>query len=610
LTAGNTQKKKVYVAMIFNKKQPAYGKAQTAAHTATAAVRTQPRIDAAPKVDSKHTLKVIPLGGIEEVGENMTVLEYGDDILVIDMGLGFPDETMPGIDYIIPNTKYLEDNKKRIKGVIVTHGHLDHIGAIPYIMPKIGDPPIYTMKLTGELIKKRLEEFHLLGRSQIHELNKDDVLTLGNFRIRFFRINHNIPDGVGLAINTPAGLLVYATDWKFDHTPVDGRPTEFDKLAKFGGEGVALLMSDSTNAEKPGYSMSEKTLGDTIDRIMSDAKGRVIFATFSTLISRVQQVIDAAYKSNRKIVITGRSLVNNVEICLATNYLKMPTKGMIIKMEQAKKMPDNQVVILTTGSQGEEASALARIARSEHKTIEVKKGDTVVVSASPIPGNERAVSGILSNLARLGARVLYQKILDIHTSGHAYQEDLKLMISLTRPKNFMPIHGEHHMLIAHANLAKDVGVAEEHIFTLDNGQMLEMSDSGLRITEAKIPTGYVYVDGLGVGDVGEVVLRDRQVMSKDGMFVIIMTVDRKTSKLTNPPDIISRGFIYMKGSEDLLKEVKHEVRKVVESKNTNAKGFKEPNWSFIRSEVKDQIGEFLFQRTERRPMVLPVVIEV
>jgi ribonuclease J len=559
------------------------------------------------KSDPKNTLRVIPLGGIEEVGENMTILEYGDDILVIDMGLGFPDETMPGIDYIIPNTKYLEDNKKRIKGVIITHGHLDHIGAIPYILPKIGDPPIYTMKLTGELIKKRLEEFHLLGRSQIHELNKDDVLTLGNFRIRFFRINHNIPDGVGLAINTPTGLLVYATDWKFDHTPVDGKPTEFDKLARFGGEGVALLMSDSTNAEKQGYSMSEKTLGDTIDRIISDAKGRVIFATFSTLISRVQQVIDAAYKANRKIVVTGRSLVNNVEICLNTSYLKMPAKNMIIKTEQAKKLPDNQVVILTTGSQGEEASALARIARGEHKTIQIKKGDTVVVSASPIPGNERAVSATLSNLARLGAKVLYQKILDIHTSGHAYQEDLKLMISLTKPTFFMPIHGEHHMLLAHAELAKNVGVPDSNIFTLDNGQMLEMSNSGVKISEAKIPTGYVFVDGLGVGDVGEVVLRDRQVMSKDGMFVIIMVVDKHTGKLTQQPDIISRGFIYMKSSEDLLKEVKHEVRKVVETKS---KVKQEANWAFIRSEVRDQIGDFLFQRTERRPMILPVIIEV
>jgi ribonuclease J len=556
---------------------------------------------------NKDTLRVIPLGGIEEVGENMTVLEYGDDIIVIDMGLGFPDETMPGIDYIIPNTKYLEENKKKIKGVIITHGHLDHIGAIPYILPKIGDPPIYTMKLTGELIKKRLDEFHLLGRSQINELNKDDVLTLGNFRIRFYRINHNIPDGVGLAIETPAGLLIYATDWKFDHTPVDGRPTEFDKLAKFGGEGVALLMSDSTNAEKPGYSVSEKTLGDTIDRIVADAKGRVIFATFSTLISRVQQLIDAAHKDNRKLVVTGRSLVNNIEICLRTNYLKLPAKNMIIKMEQARKLPDKQVVILTTGSQGEEASALARIAREEHKTISVKKGDTVVVSASPIPGNERAISGILSNLARMGAIVLYQKILDIHTSGHAYQEDLKLMISLTKPKYFMPIHGEHHMLVAHANLAKGVGVPEQNIYTLDNGQMLELSKNGIKITDAKIPTGYVFVDGLGVGDVGEVVLRDRQVMSQDGMFVIIMTIDKMTGKLTSQPEILSRGFIYMKGSEDLLKEVKHEVRKIVETKG---KTTKEPNWSYIRSEVRDQIGDYLFRKTERQPMILPMVVEV
>ncbi|HEX9503805.1 MAG TPA: ribonuclease J [Patescibacteria group bacterium] len=593
--------------MIFKKANPpATRQAQPGRHQAPTAVREEFRPQEY-KVDPKATLKVIPLGGIEEVGENMTVLEFGDDILVIDMGLGFPDETMPGIDYIIPNTKYLEENKKRIKGVIITHGHLDHIGAIPYILPKIGDPPIYTMKLTGELIKKRLEEFHLLGRSQIHELNKDDVLTLGNFNIRFFRINHNIPDGVGLAIRTPAGLLVYATDWKFDHTPVDGRPSEFDKLAKYGGEGVALLMSDSTNAEKPGYSMSEKTLGDTIDRIMMDAKGRVIFATFSTLISRIQQVIDAAHKSNRKLVVTGRSMVNNIEICLATNYLKLPAKGMIIKMEQANKLPDNQVIILTTGSQGEEAAALARIARSEHKTIQIRKGDTCVVSANPIPGNERSVSSILSNLARLGAKVLYYKMLDIHTSGHAYQEDLKLMIALTKPQNFMPIHGEHHMLVAHANLAQSVGVPEDKIFTIDNGQMLEVSTNGVKIMDAKIPTGYVFVDGLGVGDVGEVVLRDRQVMAKDGMFVVIMTIERNTGKLTQAPDIISRGFIYMKGSEDLLKEVKHEVRKIVESKG---KQTREPNWAFIRSEVRDQIGEFLYQRTERRPMILPVVIEV
>lgn len=557
--------------------------------------------------DSKNTLKVIPLGGIEEVGENMTILEYGDDILVIDMGLGFPDETMPGVDYIIPNTKYLEENKKRIRGVIITHGHLDHIGAIPYIMPKIGDPPIYTMKLSAEFVKKRLEEFHLLGRSQIHDLNVDAVLTLGNFRIRFFRLNHNIPDGIGLAINTPAGLLVYATDWKFDHTPVDGRPTEFHKLAKFGDEGVALLMSDSINAEKQGYSISEKALGDTIDRIMQDAKGRVIFATFSTLISRIQQVINAAHKTNRKLVVIGRSMVNNVEICISTGYLTLPAKGMIVKMEQARKLPDSQVIVLTTGSQGEEAAGLARIARGEHKTISIKKGDTVVVSASPIPGNERSVSSVLSNLARQGAKVLYNKTLDIHSSGHGNQEDKKLMLSLTKPKYFMPIHGEHHMLVAHGDIAISMGMPEENVYTLDNGQMLELTTSGVKVSEAKIPTGYVFVDGLGVGDIGEVVLRDRQVMSKDGMFVIILLIDKSTGKLVGQPDIISRGFIYMKGSEDLLKEVKHEVRKVVETKG---KMKSEPNWSFIRSEVRDSIGDFLFQRTERRPMILPVVLEV
>ena len=353
--------------------------------------------------------------------------------------------------------------------------------------------------------------------------------------------------------------------------------------------------------------MSEKTLGETIDRLLLEAKGRVIFATFSTLIGRVQQLLDAAHKSNRKVVITGRSLVNSVEICLSTNYLQLPAKGMIIKMDQAKRLPDNQVVILTTGSQGEEFSALARISRSEHKTIQIKKGDTAVVSASPIPGNERSISSTLSNLARLGAKVLYMKILDIHTSGHAYQEDLKLMVALTRPKNFMPIHGEYHMLVAHANLARDVGVPESNIFTLNNGQMLELSSAGVGVKEARIPTGYVFVDGLGVGDVGEVVLRDRQVMSQDGMFVVIMTIDKKTGKLTQQPDIISRGFIYMKGSEDLLKEVKHEVRKVVETKNKKPS---EANWAYIRSEVRDQIGEFLYQRTERRPMILPVVIEV
>lgn len=557
---------------------------------------------------SRQNLRVIPMGGVEEVGENMTVLEFGDDLIVIDMGLAFPDDTMPGIDYIIPDTKWLEENKRRIRGVIITHGHLDHIGAVPYILPKLGDPPVYTMALTAGFIKKRLEEFGLLGRSKINVLTKDDVLSLGNFKIRFFRLNHSIPDSMGLCITTPVGQIIYATDWKFDHTPADGKPTEFDKIARFGAEGVMLLMSDSTNAIKPGYCISEREIGLTIDRTFADIKGRIIFANFSTNIARIQQVFNAAAKYNRKVIVTGRSLVNNIEIALSLGYLKIQPK-IIIKSEQAKKFPDNQIVVLTTGSQGEEAAGLARIARGDHKTVKIKKGDTAIISASPIPGNERAVAVVMSNLTRLGAHVIYNKMLDIHTSGHAHQEELKLMIALTKPKYFMPIHGEHHMIVTHAELAQTMGIPEDHIYSLDNGQILEINSSGqAKPTEdTRIASGYVFIDGLGVGDVGEVVIRDRQVMAQDGMFVIIMTLDRRNGKLISQPDIISRGFIYMKGNDDLIREVKHEVRKLVESKG---KEKLEPNWAYLRNVIRDEIGEYLYQKTERRPMVLPVVIEI
>jgi ribonuclease J len=557
---------------------------------------------------SRQNLRIIPMGGVEEVGENMTVLEYGDDLIVIDMGLAFPDDTMPGIDYIIPDTKWLEENKRRVRGVIITHGHLDHIGAVPYILPKLGDPPVYTMALTAAFVKKRLEEFGLMGRSKINVLTKDDVLTLGNFKIRFFRTNHSIPDGMGLCITTPVGQIVYATDWKFDHTPVDGKPTEFDKIAKFGAEGVLLLMSDSTNAIKPGYCVSERELGITIDRAFGDIKGRIIFANFSTSISRIQQVMNAAAKYNRKVIVTGRSMVNNIEIALSLGYLKIQPK-LIIKSEQAKKFPDNQIVILTTGAQGEDAAGLARIARGDHKTVKLKKGDTTIVSASPIPGNERAISTMLSNLTRLGSHVIYNKTLDIHTSGHAHQEELKLMMALTKPKFFMPIHGEHHMIVAHGELAETMGIAKERIFSLDNGQILEINSAqeAKAVEDPKIVGGYVFIDGLGVGDVGEVVIRDRQVMAQDGMFVIIMTLNRRDGKMVNQPDIISRGFIYMKGNDDLIREVKHEVRKLVESKG---KEKLEPNYAYLRNIVRDEIGEYLYQKTERRPMVLPVIIEI
>jgi ribonuclease J len=582
----------------------------TATATAVAAMPTHPATHAGATskyTASRQNLRVIPLGGVEEVGCNMTMFEYGDDIVIVDMGFAFPDETTPGIDYIIPDTKYLEDNKKKIRGILLTHGHLDHIGAIPYILPKIGDPPIYTLQLTAGFVKKRLEEFDMVSRARINVVTKDDTLQLGAFKIRFFLVNHSIPDGVGISLSTPVGQVIHTGDWKLDHTPVNEKPAELHKLAQFGTEGVLLLMSDSTNSAKPGYCLSEKDLGVTLDRVFSDAKQRVVFASFSSLISRMQQVLDISAKYNRKVVVTGRSMVNNVEIALSLGYLKI-NKGQIIKSEQASKYPDNQITILTTGAQGEEASALARMARGEHKTVRIKRGDTVIVSASPIPGNERAIVSVLDNLTREGANVIYNKIYDIHTSGHAQQEELKLMMALTKPRYFMPIHGEHHMLVAHGKLANTVGIGEDRVKILNNGSILEINSAGeAKIIDDKIPSGYVFIDGLGIGDVGEVVLRDRQVMANDGMFVIIVTLDRRSGKLINQPDIISRGFIYMKNNDELVREVKHEVRKLTES---GGKTKLEPNWAFLRQQIRDSVGEYLFQKTQRRPMILPVVIEI
>lgn len=598
------------------RRTPSMGRTGAAGKVAPQATSTMPHRGttavSAADTTSEHTivrdrLRIIPIGGVEEVGANMTVFEYGNDIIVVDMGFAFPDETTPGIDYIIPDTQWLEENKSRIRGVFITHGHLDHTGAIPYIMPKIGNPPIYTLPLSAGFIKKRLEEFNLLNRIQINSVGKDDTIPLGNFKVRFFGVNHNIADSVGLSITTPAGQIIHTGDWKIDHTPVGEEPMEFAKLARFGGEGVIALLSDSTGSISPGYCPSEREIGVSIDRIFQDAKARIIFSSFSSLIPRMQQVFDISAKYNRKVIVTGRSMVQNVEIALSLGYLKIAPK-LIIKSEQAKKYPDNQIVILTTGAQGEEFSALARMSRGEHKIVKINKGDTVVVSASQIPGNERSIVAVLDNLTRMGADVIYNKIYDIHTSGHARQEELKLMIGLTKPKYFIPIHGEHHMLVAHKKLALSVGMKEENIFLMENNLPLEIDARGEAKVGAKLPGGYVFVDGLGVGDVGEVVIRDRQVMAQDGMFVIIMTLDRHTGKLIGQPDILSRGFIFMKNNDELIREVKHEVRKLAEGQSGKATG--EPAWAYLRQAIRDEVGEYLFQKTERRPMILPVVIEV
>lgn len=555
---------------------------------------------------SRNVLRVIPLGGLEEVGANMMAYEFDNDIIIVDAGFAFPDETTPGVDYIIPETKYLEDRKDKIRALFITHGHMDHIGAIPYLLAKLGDPPIYTMNLSAGMIKKRLEEFNLQGRVKLNALTVDDVVPVGNFQVKFFAVNHNIPDSVGLSINTPVGQIIHTGDWKFDHTPINERVTEFHKIATFGGNGVLALMSDSTNATKPGYCISEKEIGVSIERIFAEAKGRIIFASFSSLISRMQQVMDFAAKHNRKVIVTGRSMVNTLETALSLGYLKVQPK-LIIKSEQAGKLPDSQILILTTGAQGEEASQLARMSRGEHRSIKISPGDTVVISSSPIPGNERSIVAVLDNLTRQGATVIYNKVLDIHTSGHAQQEELKLMMQLTKPKFFVPIHGEHHMLAAHSKLAQSIGIPEANCFTLSNGSVLEFNGNGEARENGRVDSGYVFVDGLGVGDVGEVVIRDRQLMAQDGMFVIISTVDRRTSKLVSPPEILSRGFVYMKNNDDLIREVKHEIRKMIESSSSKDM---EANYADLRQQIRDSVGEYLFQKTQRRPMILPVIIEV
>jgi len=561
----------------------------------------------ASRMTGKHNLRIIPLGGLEGVGErNCMVLEYGNDIIVIDMGFAFPDESMLGVDYYIPDVRYLEERKKKIRGILISHGHLDHIGALPYLLPKIGDPPIYTLPLSAKLIERRLSEFDMLGRAKINKLKLNDEITLGAFHIRMFRVNHNIPDNVGFAIKTPVGLIIHSGDWKFDPTPVGEPPAEIDKLALYGKEGVKLLMSDSTNVNIPGYSISEKAIGEMIDRIFRETHSRIIFASFASLVTRVQEMFTVAAKYNRKVVVTGRSMIQTVEAAMEGGYLKID-KGILIKPEQAKSFPDNQVVILTTGGQGEEFSALARMSRGEHRQIDIKANDLVVISASVIPGNENSVQTMMSNLTRLNARVIYQKILDIHTGGHAKEEEHKWMLSLTKPEYIMPIHAEHFMMVHMRDVARDMGIAEDKIMLMENGQVMEVSENEVKVTRERVPAELVFVDGLGVGDIGEVVLRDRQMMAEDGMLVLIITIDKKGGKLAAAPDIISRGFVHMKTSEDFLREIKHEVRKIVESKA--AKNL-EPNWAWLRNEIRDQLGEFIFTRTERRPMILPVIIEV
>ena len=553
----------------------------------------------------KDKLRIIPLGGLGEIGRNMTVFEYGQDIVIVDMGLQFPEEDMPGIDYIIPNIEYLQGKEKNIKGVFITHGHYDHIGAIPHLMPKLGNPPMYGSALTAGIIQKRQEDYPN-SVIKINVVDYDSKIDLGVFKVEFFHVNHNIPGVLGIVIHTPEGIVVHTGDFKFDHSPVADKPADIGRIAQLGTKNILALMSDSTAAEVPGYSVSESEIQKVLDDIFIKAEGRVIVATFSSLISRIQQIITLSEKYGRKVAIDGYSMRNNVEIAHQLGYLKIK-RGTLIKTDQIKNYPDNQVSLMCTGAQGEEKAVLMRIVNKEHKFVNIKKGDSVIFSSSVVPGNERTVQNLKDQLYRQEAHVIHYKMMDVHAGGHGQVEDLKMMINLIKPKYFIPVHGNYYMLKLHAEIAETVGIPLSHSIVGGNGRVIELTADSAVLSREKVPVNYVMVDGLGVGDVGNVVLRDRQQMSEDGMFTIIVIIDSKTGKVLGQPDIISRGFIYMKGSPELINETK---RRVVDIANKTSAPDNDINWTYVKDNIRDQVGQFLFDKTQRRPMVLPVVIEV
>ncbi|MDO8600738.1 MAG: ribonuclease J [bacterium] len=553
----------------------------------------------------KGSLRIIPIGGVEEVGRNMTLVEYKDDILIVDMGLQFPEEDMPGIDYIIPNIQYLRGKEKNIRGVIITHGHYDHIGAIPHLSPKLGNPDIYGTDLTIAIIKKRQEEYG--SKLNTHVVTNDSKLKLGSFRIEFFGVSHNIPASLGVIIRTPEGVIVHTGDFKIDEKSDIAGVTELDKMARLAEEArPLLLLSDSTNAREAGSQFSEIDIKLELEKVISDAKGRLIIGTFASLLGRIKEIIQIAIKHKKKIVIEGRSMRSNIEIAKELGYLTLP-KEAVIQAEDIHRHKPHEIIVLATGAQGEDRAVMMRIANREHRAIRVEKGDTFLFSSSVVPGNERSVQRLTDKLYREGAEVINYKMLDIHAGGHAKQEDLKKFMKIVKAKYVMPIEGNHSFLKIAGRLAREIGYDEKQVLFADNGQVAECKDGICHMTNEKVPSEYVFVDGLGVGDVGEVVLRDRQMLSEDGIFVIIAIVDSKTGKVRGSPDIISRGFIYLKENQQLLKDTRQKIKQIVEQKAT---GEMTLNPEYIKNNLRDKIGQFLFSKTERRPMVLPVVIEV
>ena len=551
---------------------------------------------------AKPRLKIIPLGGLGEIGKNMMVVESGEDIIVIDAGLMFPNTEMLGIDLVIPDISYLLERREKIRGIIITHAHEDHVGALPYVLPQL-DVPIYCTKLAKGLITVKLKERKALSQAKINVIPPGGQFTLGKFRIEFFPVCHSIPDSVGLIIHTPVGTMVHSGDFKLDYTPVNGKPTDLSRLAQVGAQGVLLLLSDSTYAELPGYTPSEKVVGEALDQIMANAPGRVIITTFASLVSRVQQIIDAAAKQQRRVFVIGRSMTDTVRMALELGYLKAPD-GILSRIDKLRGMPHNKIVIITTGSQGEPTSGLVRIAKRDHRHINIVRGDTVVISASPIPGNESLINRTVDSLFKQGAEVYYGKVTQAHVHGHGSQEELKLLLSLVKPKFFMPIHGEYRHLSLHAKLAQSVGIPEENTFLLEDGDILELSPNWGKVT-GKIASGNVYVDGLSVGDVGGIVLRNRRMLSRDGIVVVIIAVNKQTGRLVGRPDIVSRGFVDTDESKDMLEESRDLVAKILDHG-----GKRTAEWGFADSKVRDALNRFYYEQTKRRPMILPVMVKV
>ena len=550
-----------------------------------------------------ENLKIIPLGGLHEIGKNITVFEYGNELVLVDCGLEFPEDDMLGVDLVIPDITYLERNKEKIKGLVITHGHEDHIGSIPYILKQI-NMPIYATPLTVGLIKNKLEEHHLERTTTLNTVLPGETVKFGNISVEFIRSSHSIPDSVMLAIKTPVGVVLHTGDFKIDFTPIDDNIMDLGRIAELGNEGILALLSDSTNSERKGYTMSERSVGDVMDRLFLNTSKRIVVATFASNVHRVQQIVNSAIKYRRKVAICGRSMQNMIETARKLGYIQAPD-NVFIDIDMIKNYNDEQLVIITTGSQGETMSALTRMAAGEHKKVVITPNDLVIISATPIPGNEKYVSKVIDDLMQIGAEVIYSSLEDIHVSGHACQEEQKLILALAKPKYFIPVHGEYRQLKAHAETAKQLGIESKNIFLMENGRVLEINEEEAKFTNS-VPSGKVLVDGLGVGDVGNIVLRDRQHLSQDGLIVIVMTMDSNTGEIISGPDVVSRGFVYVRESENLMDEVKKVVREEV--RKCEERRIKD--WATIKSSVKDTLRDYIFTKTKRNPMILPIIMDV